>query len=134
MKKTVLVLFLVLLGLNVVIASESKGKQDCPQEISQSENTIIHPNSSDDKDQIFTFFLALLFGLWGFHRFYLGLNKSAWIKMLTTIIWYVVYSSTLISGAGILFPIISAIVGIWYFLDLISVLTGFLSPEYGNYK
>jgi len=84
------------------------------------------------KSQIFTFFLATFFGLFGLHRFYLNKNKSGYLKIALTIVSTL---SVLLLFAEtafflVVFPIIAIV---WYVSDVINILNGNLKPENNNY-
>jgi len=62
------------------------------------------------KSQLTAFLLALLIGVLGIHRFYLGYTGIGVIQLLT------------LGGLGI-----------WAFIDMILILTGDLKPKDGDY-
>ena len=64
----------------------------------------------EGKSQLTAFLLALLIGVLGIHRFYLGYTGIGIIQLLT------------LGGLGI-----------WAFIDMILILTGDLKPKGGDY-
>ncbi len=65
---------------------------------------------AEGKSQLIALLLALLVGVVGVHRFYLGYTKEGIIQLLT--------------GGGC---------GVWTLIDIIRIATGDLKPKDGNY-
>ena len=79
-------------------------------------------NGKEGKSKIAAGILALFFGAYGVHNFYLGYTGKAVTQLVLTIIGFI----TFIFIVGIF---ITAAVGIWAFIEAIMIFTGGISKD-----
>ncbi len=103
---------------------------NCGKEIDDNAVVCVHcgcatQNMGAQKSLLITILLWLILGGLGAHRFYLGDTKNA----TTMLILYIVGWLTCWIIIGII-PLL--IVGIWWLIDIINIVTGKLGPADGS--
>ncbi|MBN2662005.1 MAG: hypothetical protein JXR68_00020 [Bacteroidales bacterium] len=134
----ILVFVLFVFGSSNLFAIQSYNVPQSKIEISNTSHELKIVNflqSEPPKSLIFTFFLALFFGLLGLHRVYLGLGGSAIGKFILTLAFVgAIFLALAGTAVGVfLSVIVGAIVIIWHFVDIVNILNGNLKPEKGDY-